>query len=117
MELDGLESVYISKELTGLPRFTSATITNPERLKEHLMVVRARGYAIDNEEAEESVRCIGAPIFDHKGEVNYSISIAGPAYRVTLERIECFIPDITNAAYSISRAVGYAPKGSNTERG
>ena len=60
--------------------FTSNTIVTPAQFKAVLQQVRENGYAVDNEEREEGLRCIGAPIRDHTGEIIAAMSVAGPAY-------------------------------------
>jgi len=65
-----------------LARFTPATITDPAALAAELDRVRERGYAIDDEEVEEGVFCLGAAVRDHRQLPVAAISVAGPAYRV-----------------------------------
>jgi len=81
-------------EETDLPERTERTITDPERLREHLETVRERGYAIDDEERARGIRCVGAPIRDDAGTVLGGISISGPAQRMTDERIESELEDL-----------------------
>lgn len=71
-----------------LQAHTEKTITTKKKLREELRKTRERGYAIDDEELAQGLRCIGAPIFDFEGYPQYSMSVSGPAMRVTLERIE-----------------------------
>ncbi|PSQ29360.1 IclR family transcriptional regulator [Halobacteriales archaeon SW_10_68_16] len=78
----------------GLPRRTERTITDPDRLREHLATVRERGYAVDDEERARGVRCVGAPILDDAGDVLGGISISGPAQRMTDDRIESELEDL-----------------------
>ncbi len=77
----------------GLPARTERTITDPDRLREHLATVRERGYAVDDEERARGVRCVGAPILDDDGDVRGGISVSGPAQRMTDERIETDLED------------------------
>ncbi|MBD3009085.1 MULTISPECIES: IclR family transcriptional regulator [unclassified Streptomyces] len=71
----------------GMPPRTPATITSAERLHAELAAVRERGYAIDDVENEEEIRCVAAPVFDHSGTVATAISVSGPASRVTRDRV------------------------------
>ncbi|MFN3133975.1 MAG: IclR family transcriptional regulator [Candidatus Kryptonium sp.] len=66
----------------GLKRFTKNTITNRKDLFEELKKIRERGYAIDNEEIEDGLRCIAAPIFNGEGKVIAAVSISGPSSRI-----------------------------------
>jgi DNA-binding IclR family transcriptional regulator len=61
---------------------TPTTITTVSRLLEELRAIRARGYAVDEQERELGVRCIAAPVRNQHGEVVAAISVAGPAARM-----------------------------------
>lgn len=65
-----------------LKRFAQNTITEPDALLQELEEVRRRGYAIDDCEHEEQVRCIAAPVFNRAGTVVAAISVAGPSVRM-----------------------------------
>lgn len=73
---------------SALAKRTKNTITDPEDLMQHLSFVRENGYAIDDEENEEGIRCVAAPIRNSSGRVEAAMSISGPTTRVTMERIE-----------------------------
>lgn len=62
---------------------TANTITTFEKLQSELANVRHQGFAIDEEEWVEGIRCIAAPILDFAGKPVYAISISGPAIRMT----------------------------------
>lgn len=70
----------------ALPRFGPNTITDRVRLRRDLVVCRARGYAIDDEERNLGVRCVGAPIRRH-GSVVGAISVTGPVARFPEARL------------------------------
>ena len=91
----------------GLPARTPRTITSPADLRTELERVRAQGYAIDDQENELGVRCVGAPIFDYTGKVVGAISVSGPANRLTLERSLELAPGVRNTAQMISKRMGY----------
>ncbi len=61
---------------------TPRTITSAKRLLKELRMIRARGYAVDDEEREKGVRCVAAPIRNHNGDVVAAVSVAGPIDRM-----------------------------------
>jgi IclR family KDG regulon transcriptional repressor len=91
----------------GLRAYTSRTITTLVELKRELAQVREQGYAVDNEEFEEGLKCVGAPVRDYSGRVVASISIAGPAFRLTEERIPVLAQSVMEVARELSRELGY----------
>ncbi len=101
-----IESVIRDK---GLPRFTSNTITDPILLKEEISKIRKLGYALDNEENEVGIRCVAAPIYNYLGKVVASISISGPAIRITEDRIPHLAEMVKEITFQISRSLGYSP--------
>jgi IclR family acetate operon transcriptional repressor len=76
-------------------------------LKAELKLIRQRGYAMDDEEIEEGLRCVGAPVIDHSGRVVAAISIAGPAFRLTEDRIPAVARSVIRAASELSVELGY----------
>jgi len=95
----------------GLPAMTPNTITSREDLAEHLARVRRLGYAVDDEEHRLGVRCVAAPVFDHTGTANAAISITGPAFRLSRERLNELVEPLTEAAGKLSVQLGYGPDG------
>ena len=91
----------------GLERFTENTITDPQILQQELKKVRKRGYAIDNIEHEEGIRCVGAPIRNHRKEVFAGISVSGPSQRFDPPRIQTMSQLVIETAEDISRKMGY----------
>lgn len=71
----------------GMPARTPTTITSADRLLAELDLIRRRGYAVDDVENEQDIRCVAAPVHDHTGAVTTAVSISGPAARVTRERV------------------------------
>jgi IclR family acetate operon transcriptional repressor len=73
--------------LSELPKpRTPNTITSEKALREELDLVRSQGFAIDDEENEAGIRCVGAPIIDYTGKAIAAMSISGPCDRMELER-------------------------------
>jgi IclR family KDG regulon transcriptional repressor len=89
-----------------LERYTPRTICHPEALKDELARVRSRGYAVDREEIEPNLCCLGAPIFDHGREPAGAIGIAGPADRM-LRRMDEDPEEVRAAAQRISASLGH----------
>lgn len=73
-------------QTVGLSPLTKNTITEPYTFYEHLRMIREKGYAIDNSENEEGIRCVALPIRDHTGSVIAAISIAGWIISMTPDR-------------------------------
>jgi len=104
--LPGAEQVELIKKLE-LTAYTRHTLTKPARLKAELKLIHQRGYAMDDEEIEEGLRCIGAPVMDYSGRVVAAMSIAGPAFRLTEERIPAVARSVVKAANELSIELGY----------
>ncbi len=94
-------------ENTELTRMTSHTITDPKLLREELEQIRQQSFAIDNEEVEEGLKCVAAPIFDWRGTPVAAISSSGMASRMTDEMIERLKKDVVAYAAAISSRLGY----------
>lgn len=86
--------------LTLAPR-TPLTITDRRRLRAEIQTIQTRGWSIDNEENVPGVRCVGAAIVDAHGTVRGAISVAGPAYRLPLSRLDLLGPELVAAARRI----------------
>jgi DNA-binding IclR family transcriptional regulator len=91
-----------------LRRFTENTVGSLQELQTQLQRVRRDGFACDLEEHESHVRCVAAPIWDHTGTVNASLSVTGPAVRMPTSRIRQIAPLISKAGVDISRGLGFA---------
>jgi IclR family transcriptional regulator, KDG regulon repressor len=87
----------------GLPRRTPNTIVDAQALKEHLAQVRAQGFAIDEIENEDGIRCVGAPVCNHLGLPIAAISISGPAYRLSLEHCLSLADALKQTAAAVLR--------------
>jgi IclR family transcriptional regulator, KDG regulon repressor len=93
----------------GLPPKTPQTITNQTDFRRHLQRVREQGYAVDDEENEEGVRCVAAPIRNERGEVVAAISISGPSIRMTPKLIrESLSREVGKTALRISAKLGFS---------
>lgn len=92
-----------------LERFTPQTITDPAYLKAQLRIIRSRGYAVEDQEILTGNRCVGAAILDAAGRPVAAISVAGPIYRLTKERVEQLGPEIAVAARNVGLALHSVP--------
>lgn len=91
----------------GLPAFTPHTITTIDALKAALEQVRVLGYALDDEESVMGVRCVGAPIFDHRGQAVAAISLSAPDHRMPPQQLEIVCRELVAGAATISSQLGY----------
>jgi len=85
----------------NLQRLTPNTICDAEVLRTDLAATRRRGFAIDDEEIYLGTRCVAAPVLDLDGKCTATISLTGPAYRMTLDRIERLGPELVRTAERI----------------
>ena len=90
-------------------RLTPNTAGSLQELKAELYRVRKNGYASDLEEHELHIRCVAAPIWDHTGVVQSSLSITAPSLRMPVTRIRQLAPLIQAAGLRISAELGYRP--------
>jgi DNA-binding IclR family transcriptional regulator len=91
----------------NLKRITTNTVGSLQELQSELRRVHKNGYAYDLEEHEQHIRCVAAPIWDHTGLVQASLSITGPAVRMPVSRLRQLAPLIQDAGLQISRELGY----------
>jgi DNA-binding IclR family transcriptional regulator len=91
----------------ALPKHTRHTIDTAGRLKSELARVRRQGFSLNDEEVEDGVRCVAAPIFDHKGRAIATLSVAGPVFRMTRRRLPKLARVVKNAAEALSTELGH----------
>ncbi len=89
---------------------TKFSITSREALEKDLIETRNRGYAIDNRESMELVRCVAAPVFDGKGIPIAAISITTLATHVDDKDLISLAHEVTQVGLSISQRMGYGRK-------
>jgi DNA-binding IclR family transcriptional regulator len=87
-------------------RYTKNTITDKKNLKKELESIRRQGFALDNEEHDEGIMCVGAPIFNNKEEVVASISISGPKIRMKEQKLEKYKKLLMDSVKRISDKLG-----------
>lgn len=103
LSVDDSKLVRAYATRTGLAGHNKNSITDLARLERELSLVRARGYARDNEELELGVRCMAAGIRDDAGRLIAGLSISAPADRLKDE----WLDDLIGTANDISGVLGY----------
>lgn len=94
----------------GLSKHTEFTITDFESLWKEMELIRSRGYATDEQEFVEGLRCVAVPVFDHAGEITAALSVSGPVSRMTDDKFELCRESLMKAADEISAGMGYEKK-------
>lgn len=92
----------------GLEKFTGNTITIKKDLENEFKKIREQGYAVDNMEHEEGVRCVAGPIRDYTGKVIASMSISGPAFRINENNTPNIAKKVKEYCDCISKEMGYS---------
>lgn len=110
--LSGLSSFELLSMIRekGLKKYTESTITSHENLWRELELARERGYALDEQEFVEGLRCVAVPIFDHAGNIIAALSISGPVSRMRIEKLDRYRWSLQKAAGEISTQMGYDNK-------
>jgi len=99
----------LARRLVGrrLRSLTGRTIKSRSALQAELRRVRDQGYAIDDEECSLGLRCVGAPVRDHRGTVVAALSVVAPCHRLPHEEMPAAIATVRDAAQEISIRLGY----------
>ena len=94
----------------GMQQFTQHTITTKDAFMENLDIARKQGFAISTQEYEDGINAVAAPILDTNNNPLAAITVAGPAYRLTLEIMLKIGPSVVLAAQAIAQEVNPANK-------
>lgn len=89
---------------SGMPAQTSRTITGAEELITALHQIRRDGYAVDEGEQEDGVRCVAVPV--HAANLRMAVSVSGPAARMTPELVTRAIPLLMRASSALALELG-----------
>jgi len=92
----------------GLAARTPHTIISQEALQAELVSVRSQGFAVDHEENEPGICCVGAPILDYSGKAIAAVSISAPCERMSRERALQLGPLLWESAQQVSRRRGFS---------
>jgi IclR family acetate operon transcriptional repressor len=103
LAFQGEELVNQIAQSPGLARMTSHTLATLPQLRKELERIREQGFALDQEEAVEGLRCVAGPVFDHAGQVVAAFSVAGPATRMTPARMS----EVAQLVHETSRQISY----------
>jgi DNA-binding IclR family transcriptional regulator len=101
---DALEAFFARAQPTAR---TARTITTPERMAKELALIRKRGYAVDEEEFFDGIRCLAVPVLNSHGHVRLALGITGVTARLTRGRIPECVEKLKTAAAELSSAIGY----------
>src|SRR4051794_29608656 len=105
--LSELSEAELKDAVRALPRVTDATVTSRSKLRTELAEVREAGYALAVDELEVGLTAAAAPIRSAHGDIVASMSISGPTFRLTRERLEETVPLVVAAALEVSHRLGW----------
>lgn len=102
-----LEDDELKPLLGRLPSYTDLTITSRAALRKELELVREQGYALAEDELEVGLAAAAAPVRNAHGDVICSVSVSGPTFRLTDERMEGVLPLLLEVAVELSHRLGW----------
>src|SRR4051812_34524686 len=108
--LSELSEKDLKKALRELPRFTDQTVTKRARLLKELVDVREAGYAVAVDELEVGLTAAAAPIRSAHGDIIASMSISGPTFRLTQDKLDETVPMLVAAATEVSHRLGWGQR-------
>jgi DNA-binding IclR family transcriptional regulator len=94
-------------EAQGLHAATERTLTSIEALEQQFRQIQELGYAVDDEEGEEGLRCVGVAILDRRGAPGYGLSISAPATAFGLDTAAQVGPILVRVGATLSKRLGY----------
>jgi DNA-binding IclR family transcriptional regulator len=94
----------------SLVKLTIHSISERGDLEMELKRIRAQGFAYDEEERSEGIRCVGAPIRDYTGAVVAALSVSGAAFRMQNEHMDRAREGVLAAADGTSAKMGWQPR-------
>jgi DNA-binding IclR family transcriptional regulator len=110
------------QELDGIVRRTlfepktAKTITSPLAFRRELARIRETGFALDNEEHIEGIRCMAMAVRDHSGEVRASLCVLGPKGHLPQRRLGAIRHTLSAVAADLSLRLGYGSTDEADER-
>jgi len=97
-------------------RYTARTIVTRQQFEAELRRIRNAGYAIDDEEHYEGIRCIAAPVFAYTGTAVASLCIVGPKVRMTRQKLRALREPLLPLAQSLSAKLGWTEESAVARR-
>jgi DNA-binding IclR family transcriptional regulator len=108
--LSGLDKQALDTLMGKMSAYTPLTITKKSRLREELDHVREQGYALAVDELEVGLTAAAAPIRNAHGDVVASMSVSGPTFRLTSDRIDDVVGRLVEAAVEVSHRLGWGQR-------
>jgi len=108
--LSGLDADRLDEVVGRLQRLAPRTTTTKARLRAEVEEVRERGYAVAVDELEEGLTAVAAPVRNAHGDVVASMSVSGPTFRLSAERVEKVVPLLVEAAAELSHRLGWGQR-------
>ena len=108
--LSGLDRKALDDLLGKLAAYTPMTITKKSKLREELDLVREQGFAMAVDELEVGLTAAAAPIRNAHGDVVASMSVSGPTFRLTADRVDGVVSALVDAALEVSHRLGWGQR-------
>jgi DNA-binding IclR family transcriptional regulator len=105
-----MSEAELKKAVRELPRLTDKTVTRRSELRAQLEHIREVGYALVVDELETGLTAAAAPIRNAHGDIIASMSISGPTFRLTGEKLEKAIPLLVASATEVSHRLGWGQR-------
>lgn len=104
-DLAELRSVFAGE---SMPALTSRTINSIEKLAADCERARRNGYAVDDEEFHEGVRCVAAPVRDGTGQIVAAVGISAPANRLPKSQLSAIGSIVLRTAATLGERLGFS---------
>lgn len=110
--LAGCDEPGLSRIIGNLTfeRFTEHTLVTAEQLRKEIAQVASDGWALDNEEHENGIRCIAAPVYDYTRKVIAAVSVSGENRIIHPDRDREIAGYVMKTAAEISARMGYVTR-------
>lgn len=89
-----------------MPKVASQTITDPDQMRSEIQKIRTQGYAFDDHEFHDDMRCLAVPVYEKGGIVQAGISLSGPSSRFTMAKLEELNVEAGKVSRELSKKLG-----------